>query len=201
VSEPKHGVAAVVSGVLGGAPSAEIPAVGGGQLDLLGDQDAATPLGQLTRKPPGPGRPVGAQNRMTRDIRKLILAKHCHPLQAMAEIYTADAKELAQHLGCKAIEAVQLQLRAAAELAPYLTAKQAAVDDKGNAVMPSLVLSFGAGASAPPAADGRRVLSLDAIAADAQRFQELSESERDGSHDHGSHDMGQGIDDADEIDE
>lgn len=200
MSEPKHGVAAVVSGVLGGAPSAEISGADGGQLDLLGDETAATPLGKLTRKLPGPGRPVGAQNRMTRDIRKLILAKHCHPLQAIAEIYTADVHELARYLDCKPLEAMNVQLRAAAELAPYLTAKQAAVDDQGNA-MPTLVIQFGAGASAPAAGDGRRVLSIEAVAADAQRFQELSESERDGSHDHGSHDIGQGIDDADEIDE
>lgn len=202
MSEPKHGVAAVVEGVLRGAPSAVPPDAGAAeQLDLLGQQDAATPLGKLARKSSGPGRPVGAQNRVTRDIRKLILAKHCHPLQAMAEIYTADVKDLAQYLGCKPLEAATLQLRAAAELAPYLAAKQAAVDDHGQAVMPTLIMSFGEGTRAAATGDGRRVLSIDAIARDAQQYQALSESEREASHGVGSHDEAEGFEDADETDD
>ncbi|WGD31293.1 hypothetical protein AncyloWKF20_05565 [Ancylobacter sp. WKF20] len=202
MSEPKHGVAAVVSGELRGTPTPENSGADAAeQLDLLGAQEAATPLGLKVRKPAGPGRPVGAQNRVTRDIRKLILAKHCHPLQAMAEIYSMDAKELATHLGCKPLEAMNLQLRAAAELAPYLAAKQAAVDDHGQAVMPTLVMNFGEGTRAPAATDGRRVLSIDAIARDAQQYQALSESERGGSHDDWSHYEAEGIEDADENDD
>lgn len=201
MSEPKHGVAAVVAGELRSTPTPENSgADGSAQLDLLGNEAAATPLGNLVRKAAGPGRPAGAQNRMTRDIRKLILAKHGHPLVAIAEIYSADAKELATHLGCKPIEAVHVQLKAAAELAPYLTAKQAAVDDKGNAAMPVLVMNFGAPAGTPAAGDGRRTLSIDAFARDVQQYQQLSEAERGGSHGEGSHESGQGIDDADETD-
>ncbi|WP_371347013.1 hypothetical protein [Ancylobacter sp. IITR112] len=201
MSDPKHGVAAVVSGVLRDAPAAEISGAGGGdQLDLLGNADAETPVGALVRKRSGAGRPVGAQNRVTRDIRRLLLSQFKHPLIALAEIYSTPTTELASHLGCKPEAALGVQVRAAAEVAPYLTAKQAAVDDKGAAVMPSLHLNFGVPASAPMAGDGRNTLSIEAIAK-ASQDQWLSAAMDDGSHDDGSHDEAQAIEDESESDD
>ena len=200
MSNPKHGVASVVSGVLRDAPAAEISGAGGDQLDLLGNADAATPVGDFVRKRSGAGRPAGAQNRVTKDIRRLLLSQFKHPLVALAEIYSAPTTELAAHLGCKPEAALGVQVRAAAEVAPYLTAKQAAVDDKGAAVMPTLVLNFGASAGAPAGGDGRNTLSIGAIAK-ASSDQWLSVDDAEGSHDEGSHDEAQGIDDADESDD
>lgn len=200
MSEPKHGVAAVVSGVLRDAPTAEISGAGGDQLDLLGNEVAETPLGNMTRKRSGPGRPVGAVNRVTKDIRRLLLSQFKHPLVALAEIYSTDTLALASHLGCKPEAALGVQVRAAAEVAPYLTAKQAAVDDKGAAVMPTLVMNFGASAGAPIEGDGRNTLSIEAVAKAAQD-QWLSSSGGEGSHDDGSHDEAQDVEDADESDD
>lgn len=200
MSDPKHGVASVVSGVLRGAPAAEISGAGGDQLDLLGNEAAETPLGNMTRKQSGPGRPAGAQNRVTRDIRRLLLSQFKHPLVALAEIYSTDTLALASHLGCKPEAALGVQVRAAAEVAPYLAAKQAAVDDKGAAVMPTLVMNFGASAGAPASGDGRNTLSIEAISKVAHD-QWLSASDPEGSHDDGSHDEAQGIEDADESDD
>lgn len=204
MSDPKHGVAAVVSGVLRDTPTAEISgapgAAGPAQLDLLGNADAETPLGNLVRKRSGPGRPAGAVNRVTKDIRRLLLSQFKHPLIALGEIYSADTLALAAHLGCKPEAALGVQVRAAAEVAPYLAAKQAAVDDKGAAVMPTLVMNFGASTGTSMAGDGARTLSIEAIAKSAQD-QWLSASEAEGSHDDGSHDEAQGVDDADESDD
>lgn len=203
MSEPKHGVAAEVAerlkGEVVGTPGVENSGAGAqAGLPLLdepaagGDAEAATPLGAKVRR--GPGRPPGSANRLTKDIRKLILAKHCHPLLALAEIYSMDAKELAKHLDCKPIDALNTQIRAAAELAPYLAAKQAAVDDSGNVALPVLQLNFGGPAPAALAAsDGRGAISiLDMMK--VVEDQRLSEAEPDASHGDGSHDQAQDVD-------
>ncbi|CAA0096187.1 Uncharacterised protein [Starkeya nomas] len=201
MSEPKHGVGAVVSGVLSGTPSPEIPASGAAaQLDLLGNPDAETPVGNVIAKRQGAGRPAGAQNKVTRDIRRLILAKHKHPLLALAEIYSMSVHDLARELGCKPEAALDRQIRAAEAVAPYVAAKQAAVDEHGETAMPTLVMNFGGQAGTPSAGDGARVLSIGTIASQALQYQGVSESERDGSHGEGSHESNQGIDDADETD-
>lgn len=209
MSEPKHGVGAAVAeaskGEVVGAPAGEISGAGAqpalpllDEPGLAGPDEVATPLGSAARR--GPGRPPGSHNRLTKDIRKLILAKHAHPLLALAEIYSLDVLELAKLLGCKPVEALDRQLRAAAELAPYLAAKQAAVDDQGNAVLPLLQLNFGAG---PPAGlEGARASGalsiLDAIKVVSE--QGLSESDGGASYGEASHDDGQPIDDEGESD-
>ncbi|MEW6256566.1 MAG: hypothetical protein AB1592_11465 [Pseudomonadota bacterium] len=131
---------------------------------------------------------------MTKDIRKLILAQHRHPLLALAEVYSLPVDELAKALGCKPVEALDRQIRAAAELAPYLTAKQAAVDDSGQVVLPVLHLNFGSPAPASvEAAPGDGTLSiLDLV--QAQQNQWVSEEAGEASHDKASHEQGQPVD-------
>lgn len=210
MSEPKHGVAAALAeglkGEVVGTPAAENPGAGAqAGLPLLdepaagGDAEAATPLGAKVRR--GPGRPPGSANRLTKDIRKLILAKHCHPLLALAEIYSMDVKELAAHLDCKPLDALNTQIRAAAELAPYLAAKQAAVDDSGNVALPVLQLNFGGPAPAAlQASDGRGAISiLDMMK--VVEDQRLSERDPDASHGDRSHDAAQGVDTEGESDD
>ncbi|MFG1383237.1 hypothetical protein [Xanthobacter versatilis] len=210
MSEPKHGVGAVVAeaanGEVAGAPAAEISG-GGAQAalplleEIAGPEDAESPVGALVRGRRGPGRPPGATNKLTRDIRKLILSQHKHPLLALAEIYSLDTKALAVHLGCKAVEALDRQVRAAAELAPYLAAKQAAVDDDGRTVLPMLQLNFGGPAPAAlEAAGGTRALSILDVAQLVEN-QRVSEGEGEASHGYASHDMGQAIDNEGESDD
>ena len=204
MSEPKHGVGAAVAeaqkGEGVGTPAPEISGAGAqAALPLLdepvgGDEAAESPLGVVVKARRGPGRPPGSTNRMTKDIRKLILAQHRHPLLALAEIYSVDALALAKHLGCKPIEALDRQIRAAAELAPYLAAKQAAVDDQGNAVLPMLQLNFGAAPAGPVAAsDGVRTLSILDVA-QLVEVQGVSEAEGEASHGGASHVRDQAID-------
>ncbi|MFG1300355.1 hypothetical protein V5F49_11230 [Xanthobacter sp. V3C-3] len=168
-----------------GLPLLEEPAAGG-------DAEAATPLGRQVRR--GPGRPPGALNRLTKDIRKLILAQHRHPLLALAEIYSCDVMELARLLDCKPLDALNTQIRAAAELAPYLAAKQAAVDDSGQAVLPVLQLNFGGPAPAALAAsDGRGAISILDVAQIVEN-QRVIEGEAVASHGDASHDDAQDAD-------
>ena len=197
MSEPKHGVGAAVAeaakGEVVGAPTGENPAGAAPGLpfeDLAGPPDAESPLGNLAAARRGKGRPAGAQNRMTRDIRKLILSQHRHPLLVLAEIMSLDTRALASHLECKPVEALDRQIRAAQELAPYLAAKQAAVDDHGQAVMPVLNLNFGGPApTVVEASGGSGALSiLDLM--QVQQDQGLSTIADDASHEDASHEEG-----------
>lgn len=208
MSEPKHGVGAVVAealkGEVVGAPAGENSG-GGAQpglplLDEVGGPDAAeTPVGALLKRR-GAGRPPGAQNRVTRDIRKLYLSLHKHPLLATGEIASMDVKVLAAYLDCKPLEAMQVQLRALAEIMPYLAAKQAAVDDSGNAVLPVFQLNFGGPAPAAlEASDGRGVISLLDVAKLVED-QRLAASDAGASYGDASHEDAQVIDNEGERD-
>lgn len=206
MSEPKHGVAQVVAeaaeGVLMGAPAREISGEAAPGLpfeDLAGPVDAESPVGKLAAARRGPGRPAGAQNRMTKDIRKLILSQYRHPLVALAEIASLDTLALAAHLGCKPVEALDRQIRAAAEVAPYLAAKQAAVDESGQVVLPMLTLNFGNAAPASVGVTGKdgdtlSILDLTRDMTRAMENQGLSEGEAEASHGHASHEVAQAID-------
>lgn len=106
--------------------------------DQLGalPQDPGARQAQLRR---GPGRPPGALNRKTQDWAQLIVRKYRSPLIFLAEVYSRRVGDLAAELGCKPIEALEIQRRAASELAPYLHGKMPVqVEVKGN--LPLLVL-------------------------------------------------------------
>lgn len=71
----------------------------------------------------GRGRPAGSRNRRTQDWAEYLLSRYRSPLVVLAETYSRPAAELAAELGCSRLEAGQMQLKAAAELAPYLHGK------------------------------------------------------------------------------
>lgn len=107
------------------------------------------------------GRPPGAVNRSTTAWRDWLLARYPSPLQALAEAYSRPVRDLADELGCKPVEAFQVQVRAAAELAPYLHGKMP-VEVNVNANLPVLMLAdpaafLGGGA-------GAKVLDLTDLA-------------------------------------
>lgn len=70
------------------------------------------------------GRPAGSVAKRTAEWRRFMLGRYRSPLVVMAETYSRPAPELARLLGCSVLEAFELQMKAAAELAPYLHSKQ-----------------------------------------------------------------------------
>jgi hypothetical protein len=72
---------------------------------------------------PRPGRPAGSVARVTAEWRQMMLSRYRSPLIVMAEAYSRPVEELAKALGCTRKEAFELQLRAAAELAPFVHSK------------------------------------------------------------------------------
>lgn len=122
----KLGLAAAVAATGAEAPPVEraeqLPLLPAAELDGL-------PVGQAERtavlRAPrsGPGRPPGARNRSTQAWRDYLLSKYRSPLEVLAETYSRSAQDLAAELNCKPAEAFAIQVKAAAELAPYLHGK------------------------------------------------------------------------------
>ena len=96
------------------------------QLDLIRDQvpgrDAATAVAVMERK--GRGRPPGARNKQTAKFRDQILRMGPHPALVMQRAASMPVEALAATLGCTKLEAFNVQMRAAAELMPYIERKQ-----------------------------------------------------------------------------
>jgi hypothetical protein len=98
------------------------------QLDLLRDQvpgrDAATAAALAERR--GRGRPKNALNKRNAKFREQLLGM-CggqHPAMVLARSTTMPVEQLAAVLQCSRSEAFGFQLRAAAELLPYIEGKQ-----------------------------------------------------------------------------
>ena len=96
------------------------------QLELIRDslpgRDAGAAV--IVDRRRGRGRPPGARNRRNAKFRDQILALGPHPALALQRAYSRPVEVLAAELGCTALEAFQLQVRAAAELLPYIEGKQ-----------------------------------------------------------------------------
>jgi hypothetical protein len=94
------------------------------QLPLLpGEQLAGAEPAAVVREYRGRGRPPGSMNRANKDFRRFILSQHAHPGLALARTYDRPVELLAAELGCSLAEAYQLQIKAAAELLPYIEGK------------------------------------------------------------------------------
>ena len=89
----------------------------------------------------GPGRPAGAVNRRTAAMADWLLKRYPSPLQALAETYSRRVHDLAEELGCSRLEAFQLQLRAAVELAPYLHGKMPVSIDLNASNIPMIMMA------------------------------------------------------------
>ncbi len=87
--------------------------------------------GQRQRKA---GRPAGSQNRSTRELREFLLKTGIVPQQWQMRWLLVEPEDLAKRLGITVAEAFSHQARIAADLAPYMMARMAPTDDKGNAV-------------------------------------------------------------------
>lgn len=88
------------------------------------------------------GRPKGAENLSTRQLREMLIRAGGHPLIHMARYATMTPEEMAIRLRCSVLEAFDRQVAIWDKLAPYVAAKLAPTDEKGNAV-PGLMISIG----------------------------------------------------------
>lgn len=89
------------------------------------------------------GRPKGAQNLATRELKTWIV--HLlggTPQEAMARWAMLEPEELAKRLGCTVAEAFDRQQKIRMELAPYFMARMQPVDDQGRPV-PFVALAIG----------------------------------------------------------
>lgn len=133
--------------------------------DQRADRDAAHAV-QAVRKA---GRPKGASNKRTGLLRDYLMSRYAHPLEVLAQTYSRPVETLAAELGCSKLEAFQTQVRAAAELAPYIESKMpvaVGIDARGAI---SLVIH---GADGTPGgfidASGAEVLGLSAMLQDQE---------------------------------
>jgi hypothetical protein len=88
--------------------------------------------GEVARR--GPGRPPGARNRSTLAMMEYLQSRYRSPLVGLAETYSRPVDDLVAELGCKKLEAVNLQIEAMKASLPYWHAKQPVavqIDGKG----------------------------------------------------------------------
>lgn len=105
-------------------------------------------VGASEAERPRPGRPAGSVARHTAEWRQLILTRYRSPLVAMAETYSRPVEELAKELGCTRREAFEIQMRAAAELAPFVHSKMPIAVQGEGLPQVGITLAVSAGAAA-----------------------------------------------------
>lgn len=147
----------------------ERPAV---QLPLIADdREDRAPAAANDDGPRGPGRPPGAVNKRTADMRDFILSRYRSPLEVLAQTYSRPVAELAAELDCSLEDAFKAQLFAAKELAPYVHGKMPVeVDLKGRGIVPLVLNVSQEMADAMPHAveDGGFVLDLTPVEGDPE---------------------------------
>lgn len=112
----RPGLTAAAEAVLPEALEAPIEAEAE-QLGLLPLSPARNDAGQAVNRH---GRPVGSRAKRTEAWVDFLLSRYRSPLVGMAELYSRPVAELAKELACSTHEAMQLQLNAMRDLAPYL---------------------------------------------------------------------------------
>lgn len=80
------------------------------------------------------GRPKGAVNRSTRELKEFILKTGTVPQLWMVRWLNLEPEQLAQRLRCSIEKAFDFQLTIARELGEYIIPKMARTDGQGNAV-------------------------------------------------------------------
>lgn len=156
------------------------------QLSLL-EKPAQLPddeLGPVAAAEGRRGRPPGSANRRTEDWARYLAGRYGHPLERLAQLYAADTKELARHLGLKVGEVLRLQIEAEKAVLPYVASpmpQKVQVSGKG-------ALAFGVVPLGLNMPSGDRLVDVDAltaldqlargiIPAEMQEFQQVSDVE------------------------
>ncbi|WP_026783140.1 hypothetical protein [Pleomorphomonas koreensis] len=92
------------------------------------------------------GRPKGATNLATRQLREFIFSRGKNPVIWKISWLTMTVEQLATYLGCSKLEAFDRQRMLADTLQGLVLPNLAATDEAGNAV-PTINMVFGGGAS------------------------------------------------------
>lgn len=123
----------------------------------------------------GRGRPKGAANHSSRELRRFLGAVGADPLMGTVEWLRLSPEELAARLGCNVAEAFDRQERMRDRLMPFVYAKLAPVDDAGKAV-PVMVFNMGTGegAEAEASPPWLAALARDGVTIDHEQNQALS---------------------------
>lgn len=153
------------------------------QLDFLGG-DSGNAKQEIT--PTGAGRPPGARNKVKLGIREYLLAKgYSHPGVYLAELYSHDTIALAKALGCKRIEVLAEQRKAATDLMGYFESKKpVALDLPESGGRPVIII----GGSTADAAEDDGKMGLDDPIEEIEEIQQVSDGEAVRPEDEGSHD-------------
>ncbi|MGL5447873.1 MAG: hypothetical protein ACRDBL_11245 [Rhabdaerophilum sp.] len=80
------------------------------------------------------GRPKGAENLSSRQLREMLIRAGGHPLIHMARWASLTPEEMAMRLGCSVADALDRQIAIWDKLSPYIAAKLAPTDETGKTV-------------------------------------------------------------------
>jgi hypothetical protein len=210
MAEVKDGIkAALVATDAGGKAreAAELRASSATQAELFGGDDAELDARMPIAPPPAPrgvGRPPGSRNRRTEQVAAYLVSRYGDPLEGLLSIAMRPTGELIREMariatetgvkidsavgpGTTVMAALQMQ-RAAMEAAlPYIHAKRAPEDDKGNVVTP--VLNIGRFDATPGVSKGLSAEDFIDVTP-SQQNQGVSEAEPAASDDPSSDDEG-----------
>ncbi|MGJ0393025.1 MAG: hypothetical protein ACR650_09745 [Methylocystis sp.] len=156
------------SGVLGGSPA--------GLFENLGEDERACEDSNPFRMPQRRGGSrKGSPNRRTEDFRRYYASLGlADPLLFLGHLISAKTADVARELGCKPVQALEVQRKAAEGLAPYLHSKQPTkVDVEGAEGLPVLVVQQFEG-GAQQLAEARQA---GAMTIDGDLVEALSENE------------------------
>lgn len=151
----------------------------------------------------GGGSRKGVPNRRTEDFRRYYASLgFTDPLLFLGHVISLKTGDLARELQCKAGEALEVQRKAASDLAPYLHSKQPAkLDVGGGEALPVLVVRELDSAASIRAGRAAGSLAIDDDLAERlgrdEQYQGLAAGEARGSHGQGSHEAAKGETDHD----
>jgi hypothetical protein len=128
------------------------------------------------------GRPPGAKNLKTRDAVDFVRRVMGDPLIDRARWAMHTPASLALELGCTKLEAFDRLDKMRADLARFMYAPLAPVDDKGNPVVPFFAMQIG---GAPVTSDGQAVAPW--LYQESEQNQGLPQSADPVSHGYQSH--------------
>lgn len=168
---------ASVSVVLGDTQAALFENLGEDERDF----EDSNPFPRAVRRSGGSRK--GVPNRRTEDFKRYYAASGFRdPLLFLGHMISIDTDDLAKHLACKPAAAMELQRKAAADLAPYLHSKQPARLELGDGEgLPMIVIG-----QAERAMVADQVAS-GALSIDGEGFQALSDPAPAPSHGEQSH--------------
>lgn len=180
------GLQGIARDLVGAAAARVDQAADGEQLSLLDlvpssrgsrEQFAAEIVDQA--KPRGRGRPLGAENLATRQVKAMVARLFGDPLLESARWLLHTPRSMAQELGCTVLEAWDRQQRVREALLPFMHSRMAPVGEDGRAVVPSFNLVIGgagAGADMAPWLSDPEIAAAMALADETEQNQELSAS-------------------------